>query len=323
MLRALAVVGAAVASCGALERPGRVASPLEAQIWAARRIDDGGSCRDDALDWAKLRARLTSSDARLLVRTSAADLAVREDVVVFDVGHCRGYADSGFCVVFADGPERAAAAARVEASVRDALEAAPAERRASFAATCVECVLEEAYRCALETLGSLERSIGKELESLGDIGLPEADRAGALCRLLSRTRRRDAFRGGTRWGGGRSSPERAGRRDADDRRRPPTDFGAGLSRRGSAPRRSPTGACTRSSARRSRTRSRAASARATSSSGPVRPRTSGATGSRPGPEKGDFNVPSTRMFSDHMFQRKHPHFENLRGDDHSSKDEPK
>ena len=67
MLRALAVVGAAVASCGALERPGRVASPLEAQIWAARRIDDGGSCRDDALDWAKLRARLTSSDARLLV----------------------------------------------------------------------------------------------------------------------------------------------------------------------------------------------------------------------------------------------------------------
>ena len=39
-----------------------------------------------------------------------------------------------------------------------------------------------------------------------------------------------------------------------------------------------------------------------------------------GPEKGDF---TTRVFRDPMFQRKHLHFENLKRNDHSSKDEPK
>ena len=33
-------------------------------------------------------------------------------------------------------------------------------------------------------VAALERSIGRELATLGDIGLPEAARAGALCRLL-------------------------------------------------------------------------------------------------------------------------------------------
>ena len=42
-----------------------------------------------------------------------------------------------------------------------------------------------------------------------------------------------------------------------------------------------------------------------------------------GPEKGDFDVPSARVFRDHMLHRKDPHFEVLKGHDHLPKGEPK
>ena len=122
-----------------------VAPPLERQSWAARRIDFGGARRDMVLDWAGLRSRLSRSDARLLLRTSASDLAVRDDVVVFEVAHCRGYCDGDALTLLTETPAAAAAAARVEAALAEALAAGPA---AAFAATALECVLEEAYRDA-------------------------------------------------------------------------------------------------------------------------------------------------------------------------------
>ena len=41
------------------------------------------------------------------------------------------------------------------------------------------------------------------------------------------------------------------------------------------------------------------------------------------PEKGDCNVPSTRVFSKHMLRGTHPYLEKLKICDHSSRDEPK
>ena len=59
----------------------------------------GGVGRDATLDWTELRRRVSISDARLLLRTSALDLAVREKFVVFDLVVLKGYVDRDRCVL--------------------------------------------------------------------------------------------------------------------------------------------------------------------------------------------------------------------------------
>ncbi len=136
--------------------------PVEKQTWAVRQIEEDGSAQDATLDWAELRRCVSGSDARLLLRTSALDLAMREKFVVFDLGVLKGYVDRGRAVLLYpaaedDGarvavPGMPAAAkplapsrehcSRVEMHINDAL-ARPGGRRLSFAMIVLECVLEE------------------------------------------------------------------------------------------------------------------------------------------------------------------------------------
>ena len=135
---------------------------LEEQTWQARQIELGCG-RDITLDWAELRRRVSMTDARLLLRTTALDLAIREKFVVFDLGVLRGYVDRDRCVLLlptlADAqlsmtvPEGQKIPAcrlflsrehitRVEANIVEALSQ-PGGRRLSFTMVVVECILEE------------------------------------------------------------------------------------------------------------------------------------------------------------------------------------
>jgi len=137
---------------------------LEEQTWQARQIELGCG-RDITLDWAELRRRVSMTDARLLLRTTALDLAIREKFVVFDLGVLRGYVDRDRCVlllpVLADAqlgvtvPEGQKIPAcrmflsrehitRVEANIVEALSR-PGGRRLSFTMVVVECILEEVW----------------------------------------------------------------------------------------------------------------------------------------------------------------------------------
>ena len=137
---------------------------LEEQTWHARQIERGYS-HDITLDWAELRHRVSITDARLLLRTTALDLAIREKFVVFDLGVLKGYVDRDRCVLLlptqADtllkssienelsNSERHLFSsrehiARVEAHVVETLSR-PGGRRLSFAMVVVECALEEVW----------------------------------------------------------------------------------------------------------------------------------------------------------------------------------
>mmetsp|Transcript_27351 Transcript_27351/g.82062 ORF Transcript_27351/g.82062 Transcript_27351/m.82062 type:complete len:217 (-) Transcript_27351:849-1499(-) len=135
---------------------------LEEQTWHARQIEQGYS-HDITLDWAELRNRVSMTDARLLLRTTALDLAIRERFVVFDLGVLKGYVDCDRCVlllpVHADNSLKMLEStpkavghlfssrehiARVEANVVDALSR-HGGRRLSFAMIVVECALEEVW----------------------------------------------------------------------------------------------------------------------------------------------------------------------------------
>lgn len=162
---------------------------LEEQTWQARQIELGCG-RDITLDWAELRRRVSMTDARLLLRTTALDLAIREKFVVFDLGVLRGYVDRDRCVLLlptlADAqlsmtvPEGQKIPAcrlflsrehitRVEANIVEALSQ-PGGRRLSFTMVVVECILEEVgtpppsppyvapYCCLFRRIGMLSKS---------------------------------------------------------------------------------------------------------------------------------------------------------------------
>lgn len=181
---------------------------LEEQTWQGRQIELGCG-RDITLDWAELRRRVSMTDARLLLRTTALDLAIREKFVVFDLGVLRGYVDCDRCVLLLptptdiqlDGTTSLMSSMRehiahVETHILEALSR-PGGRRLSFTMVVVESLLEEAYRHALGEFSRLERAIGAELGALCDLGNSETARAGTLCRILPlETRlREEAVRG--------------------------------------------------------------------------------------------------------------------------------
>lgn len=162
---------------------------LDLQTWPARELVSDGRAFDSMLVWSELRQRITSTDARLLLRTSALDLAIRDRCVVFDFGVLRGYVEDRRAVFLLepdDGsqsrnrPSRHHALA-VEGAVREVL-AKGADDTVSFALVVLECVLEEAYEHALRRFVRLDAAIRKELATMTD--LRQADAAPALYRLL-------------------------------------------------------------------------------------------------------------------------------------------
>jgi len=131
---------------------------LEEQTWQGRQIELGCG-RDITLDWAELRRRVSMTDARLLLRTTALDLAIREKFVVFDLGVLRGYVDCDRCVLLLptptdiqlDGTTSLMSSMRehiahVETHILEALSR-PGGRRLSFTMVVVESLLEEVSAC--------------------------------------------------------------------------------------------------------------------------------------------------------------------------------
>lgn len=138
-------------------------------------------CRDTTLAWSELRQRVSGSDARLLLRTKALDLAIRENCVVFDFGVIRGYADDQVAVLLVDQEPSRRLAMKVEQAVRAAVAA---EVDATFALVVLEGVFEEAYDYALRSVEGLDGAIRRELAGMADLHAGEAARSAALYRLL-------------------------------------------------------------------------------------------------------------------------------------------
>ena len=167
--------------------------PPEKQTWAARQIDYDGSARDTTLDWAELRRCVSGSDARLLLRTSALDLAVRENFVIFDLVVLKGYVDRDRAVLLYPATDDSGSGlaapgirasqcytptrehcTRVEMNVNGAL-ARSGGRRLSFAMVVLECVLEEVRIAALAHFATvLRRPIGMQQRNFLNLSEPSS-----------------------------------------------------------------------------------------------------------------------------------------------------
>lgn len=182
----LALQGGAEAIQSGLPAPTKIGQ----QTWPAHEIYADGSCRETTLSWSELRKRVSSTDARLLLRTNALDLAIREQCVVFDLGVLRGYTDGHRAVLLVErGHEPSqATAAVVETSVRSALawskNASMVDDDPSFALLVLESVLEALYEHALRRIERLDFEIRRELAGMADLRKSEASRGASLYRLL-------------------------------------------------------------------------------------------------------------------------------------------
>lgn len=157
---------------------------LAEQTWPALELYEDGTSRETELSWRELRERISSSDARLLLRTKAFDLAIRDDCVVFDFGFLRGYTD-GKCAVLLLVDERSRGLAlNVEKAVERA-RVRPEYKSGSFALMVLEGVLEEAYESTFKRLERLDIDIRRELAGLADLRHgAETTRGASLYRLL-------------------------------------------------------------------------------------------------------------------------------------------
>ncbi|KAJ1448850.1 hypothetical protein M885DRAFT_537618 [Pelagophyceae sp. CCMP2097] len=178
----------------------------EEERFRAREVFATGASRDCVLDWNTLRSRVSASDARLLLRTSALDLAVRSHCVVFDFGVFKGWLEKDKAV-FIEVKGTLQHAHSIEAAAqgrkdgfsqhhrrplpqqpdvveRDGDHGAHHDHAPSFALAMMESALDEAYDNARRSFRAVDEAIRAELARLTDLRTAETFRLGTLCRLL-------------------------------------------------------------------------------------------------------------------------------------------
>jgi len=171
---------------------------LEQQSWPAREIFANGKSRTVVLGWPELRKRVTVTDARLLLRTSALDLAIRDKCVVFDLGLVRGFAsrDGAVLLLGHNDAEQIVHAIEVATQSTTINKNDQVKEDPTWLLVFLEAVLEEAYSDAVRRFAKLEAKIRNELPGMTNLNCDET-RGQSLYRLLplETALREDAVRG--------------------------------------------------------------------------------------------------------------------------------